>query len=82
MFGKIKCIAGTLGAMLVCTAASSAYATPDNKVKPGDLFVEPPTLISLGFEWRIEGDDNRNASVRVLYRKRGETTWKQVRGAR
>ena len=28
---------------------------------PGEFIVEPPTLMSLGFEWRISGDDNRNA---------------------
>jgi len=39
--------------------------------------VEPPTLIALGFEWYIEGDANRNASVAVFYRKKGTTEWKQ-----
>jgi len=39
--------------------------------------VEPSTLLSLGFEWRIDGDDNRNATVAVTYRRRGDTTWKQ-----
>ena len=34
--------------------------------------VDPPTLVSLGFEWRISGDDNRNAHVDVTYRKKGE----------
>jgi hypothetical protein len=43
----------------------------------GALIVEPPTLLSLGFEWPIEGDDNRNATVAVSYRKRGEQTWKE-----
>jgi hypothetical protein len=47
-----------------------------NKVRPGDLFIEPPTLTCLGFEWRIEGDDNRNASVAVQYRKKGSRVWK------
>jgi hypothetical protein len=37
--------------------------------------VEPPTLLSLGFEWLIEGDDNRNATVAVSYRHMGEPTW-------
>src|SRR5205823_3902503 len=27
--------------------------------------------------WRIEGDDNRNASVGVAYRKKGEQAWKE-----
>jgi hypothetical protein len=42
----------------------------------GELVAEPPTLLSLGFEWRIDGDDNRNAQVGVSYRKAGEQAWK------
>jgi hypothetical protein len=45
-------------------------------VTPGELVIEPPTLINLGFEWFIEGDDNRNAAVQVSYRTKGSTTWK------
>src|SRR5215467_6915262 len=41
------------------------------------FITEPPTLLSLGFEWRIDGDDNRNAAVAVSYRKKGEQTWKE-----
>jgi len=43
----------------------------------GPFITEPPTLISLGFEWEITGDDNRNAEVAVWYRKKGEQVWKQ-----
>ncbi len=42
-----------------------------------DFVVEPPTLVSLGFEWRISGDDNRNARVDVTYRKKGEQQWRK-----
>ncbi len=42
-----------------------------------DFVTEPPTLLSLGFEWRIDGDDNRNATAAVFYRKKGEQTWKE-----
>src|SRR4051812_21547547 len=38
--------------------------------------VEPPTLVSLGFEWRIDGDGNRDARVAVTYRRKGETAWR------
>lgn len=31
-----------------------------NAVTPEEFIVEPPTLINLGFEWRIDGDANRN----------------------
>jgi hypothetical protein len=50
----------------------------DNAVTSGELVVEPPTLINLGFEWWIEGDDNRNASVEVSFRARGETEWQEA----
>ncbi len=46
------------------------------KVRPGELVIDPPTLINLGFEWVIDGDDNRNAAVEVSYRKEGSTAWK------
>src|SRR5215472_7673216 len=49
-----------------------------NKVRPGEFIVDHPTLINLGFEWVIEGDDNRNAQVEVSYRKRGDAQWKQA----
>ena len=42
---------------------------------PGELVVEPPTLINLGFEWFIEGDANRNAAVDVSFRKAGDAAW-------
>ncbi len=51
-------------------------AADGNQVKPGEFIIDHPTLINLGFEWLIEGDDNRNAQVEVSYRKHGETQWK------
>ncbi len=45
------------------------------KVTPGEFVIEHPTLINLGFEWHIDGDANRNASVDVSFRKQGETAW-------
>ena len=47
-----------------------------NSVSPIEFLIEPPTLINLGFEWFIQGDENRNATVTVSYRKKGETAWK------
>jgi len=59
--------------------AAVAHAAPAvNKVKAGELVIDPPTLINLGFEWLIEGDDNRNAKVEVSYRKHGDTAWKSA----
>lgn len=47
-----------------------------NSITPGELFVERSTLISVGFEWRVDGDDNNNASCKVQYRKAGNAEWK------
>jgi hypothetical protein len=47
----------------------------DNRTTTGEFIVDPPTLINLGFEWFIQGDDNRNASVAVAYRRQGSAQW-------
>src|SRR5436309_13750884 len=52
-------------------------AFSQNKATAKDFISEPPTLLSLGFEWHIAGDDNRNATVAVSYRKKGEQSWKE-----
>ncbi|MEO8465580.1 MAG: hypothetical protein ABI640_09590 [Gammaproteobacteria bacterium] len=51
-------------------------APPPDVVLPGELVIEPATLINLGFEWFIQGDANRNAAVEVSYRKVGTPAWK------
>src|ERR1044072_5608449 len=55
-------------------AAASPPPPAVNAVTAGELVVEPPTLIALGFEWTIDGDDNRNAIVTVAYRHPGEAS--------
>src|SRR6202045_1982020 len=65
---------------IICAVALSILsvgaAVSENKVKPGEFIIDHPTLINLGFEWLIQGDDNRNAQVAVSYRKQGESQWK------
>lgn len=65
---------------LACTLllAASAWAQNNNAVTAGEFIVEPATLHNLGFEWKISGDDNRNATVAVQYRKVGETNWREA----
>lgn len=46
--------------------------------KAGRFHVEHPTLLNLGFEWAIDGDANRNATVSVQFRKLGETKWREA----
>jgi hypothetical protein len=69
-----------IAAMLAGIASLSAplVAAPgDAQVTPGELVIDHPTLINLGFEWIIDGDANRNASVAVSFRKQGETAWRE-----
>jgi hypothetical protein len=57
-------------------AAPPQAAPPQISVTAGEFRIDPPTLVSLGFEWRIAGDDNRNARVEVTFRKKGDQQWR------
>jgi hypothetical protein len=63
---------------LACAGQAEVSEPPLNKVLPGRFIVDPPTLENLGFRWYIDGDSNRNATVTVSYRKKGEQTWKNA----
>ncbi len=58
--------------------AGTLLAAKPNMVKPGELVIEPATLISLAFGWYIEGDENRNSAVKVKYRKKRDMEWKEA----
>lgn len=67
-----------LSGLLLLAVVSFGMQSGKNAVVPGEFIVEPPTLINLGFEWKIQGDDNRNATVAVQYRKQGQSEWKEA----
>lgn len=50
----------------------------EDGVRAGRFTVEHPTLENLGFEWVIEGDANRNAAVRVEFRRVGDSAWREA----
>ncbi len=60
--------------VLFLLAAGGMYA--QNATQAGKFIVEHPTLLSLGFEWPISGDANRNATVAVQFRAAGESAWR------
>ncbi len=62
--------------LLLCFLAVVAHAQDDTQA--GAFTVEHPTLHNLGFEWPIAGDDNRNASVSVRFRKVGNSRWREA----
>ena len=61
-------------ALVVCATSFAA----ENATTPGRFVVERPTLLSLGFQWWITGDENRNAQVSVEYRAVGQTRWRKA----
>jgi hypothetical protein len=65
-------------ALFATRAPAQAKAVAQNSTTPGEFQIDPPTLVSLGFEWRISGDGNRNAHVAVTFRKRGEPNWRNA----
>jgi hypothetical protein len=69
---------GGRGAGQGARGRGGAAAANVNGVTAGDFLIDPPTLINLGFEWFIQGDENRNAAVAVSYRKKGESAWKNA----
>jgi hypothetical protein len=56
-----------LGLALAAVPAHTAE-TVKKGAASGAFVVDPPTLVSLGFAWTIEGDDDRNARVESSYR--------------
>lgn len=62
-------------APILCLAALHAS---EDAVNPGELRAELPTFRNLGFEWPIGGDENRNASVAVEFRRVGERRFRQA----
>ena len=86
---NILAVAAGIPIAALCAASASAWAAvggqraraaPSDRAlgtTAGEFHVEPPTLESLGFEWRIAGDANRDARVEITYRKRGEAAWRQ-----
>lgn len=80
MAGHARKIAGSLillTASILPVLAAAQGTRPE--VHAGELVVEPATLMALGFEWYVEGDDNRNARVDVAYREAGSAApWREA----
>ena len=62
--------------LFASTLLLAAALQVQNGTEAGRFHVEHPTLLNAGFEWRITGDANRNASVSVQFRAVGETAWR------
>jgi hypothetical protein len=57
---------------------ANLYPCPDDVLHPGTLRLDRPTLMALGVQLFISGDDNHDASVTVRYRPTGSPTWRDA----
>src|SRR4030095_6258498 len=64
--------------LIAALSLLSSSLQAQNATKAGRFHLEHPTLLNLGFEWAIEGDANRNASVAVRFRRVDETSWRDA----
>jgi len=61
---------------LVLLAAAAVRA--DDVLHPGMVSVDRPTVVTLGVQLLVTGDDNHNARVAVRYRPLGAETWRSA----
>jgi hypothetical protein len=72
-------LAGAAVLALMAMSGDLAWGAPaaDLSTRAGEVVVERPTLVSLGLEWKIDGDANRNSAVEVFYRRVGQPEWRK-----
>jgi hypothetical protein len=66
---------GVLYSLLLLFIFSASFG--QNYTIPGEVEAAYPTLINLGVEWTIQGDDNLNGTVNVQFREKGTSVWSQ-----
>lgn len=66
-------VSGALAGVLI-----SASAHAGNTLSIIDVKLDRPTIVALGVQMLIDGDDNHNASVTVRYRKTGTPAWTEA----
>src|SRR5689334_4399239 len=74
---SLPALAAVLLTLPALPSLAADAATADSRTVPGEVIVQPSTLQSLGIEWPLAGDANRNASVRLQFRKLGTDPWRE-----
>lgn len=68
--------------VLTGVLAMAGWALAGDATVPGEVSTPFPTVTNLAVEWKIQGDDNLNATVAVKYREAQADTWHQAMGLR
>src|SRR5205823_3888816 len=59
-------------------AGRAAGARADDVLHPGTVGVDRPTVVTLGVQLLVTGDDDHDARVAVRYRPLGTTAWRSA----
>lgn len=80
MGGRCRILSAARSALALGGALtlSTTRARADDVLHVGMAQLDRPTLIALGIQLLITGDDNHNATVSARYRVAGATAWRQV----
>src|SRR2546422_3401837 len=70
---------GCPAALIVAVAlAFAGRARADDVLHPGAANLDRPTLVALGVQLLISGDDNHDAQVALRYRAAGTSAWRDA----
>jgi hypothetical protein len=72
---KLKLIPKSFFSLFLLILFKSSFA--QDSTIPGEITTPYPTIISLGVDWNIQGDDNLNGAVTMQFRKKGTSDWKE-----
>ena len=64
--------------IVAATLALTGRARADDVLHPGEVNLDRPTLVALGVQLLISGDDNHDARVTVRYRVAGTPDWRDA----
>jgi MYXO-CTERM domain-containing protein len=73
-YQRVRWYTGMMLGLGVALVARAALAGNDLAVVATKI--DPPTLITLGVQVQVSGDDNRDAHIDVRYRRKGASAWR------
>jgi MYXO-CTERM domain-containing protein len=73
-----KWLRGLIACCMGCLLLAPALGSAQDRVSVDDVRLDPPTLVSLGVQVLISGDDDGDASAELRYRKKGVRPWEEA----
>jgi hypothetical protein len=71
-------MAARVGIAILSVLAGGSRASADDVLHPGVVNLDRPTLVTLGVQLLVSGDDDHDAQVAVRYRPVGDPVWRDA----